>query len=112
MTRTDSDGVATITLQRPALSRRSRAELIETVGAVATDGSVRAVVLTGAGRAFCVGQDLAEHIESLRADPTTAMDVVAEAVARPARRSRRQAALLPPAPAAGGQVLATMVRTS
>ncbi len=78
VTRTDAHGVATVTLQGPALSHRSRAELTDVLRAVAADPSVRAVVLTGAGRAFCVGQDLAEHVESLRTDATTAMDVVAD----------------------------------
>jgi 2-(1,2-epoxy-1,2-dihydrophenyl)acetyl-CoA isomerase len=77
VTRTDGHGVATVTLHRAGLSHRSRAELTEALEAVGADGSVRAVVLTGAGRAFCVGQDLAEHVEALRADPATAMDVVA-----------------------------------
>lgn len=77
VTRTDADGVAIITMQSPGLSRRSRVELTDTLQAVARDDSVRAVVLTGSGRVFCVGQDLAEHIEALRADPSTAMDVVA-----------------------------------
>jgi 2-(1,2-epoxy-1,2-dihydrophenyl)acetyl-CoA isomerase len=34
------------------------------------------VVLTGAGQAFCVGQDLAEHAEALRTDPAHAFDTV------------------------------------
>jgi 2-(1,2-epoxy-1,2-dihydrophenyl)acetyl-CoA isomerase len=78
VTRTDADGVATVTLQSSGLSHRSRAELTDVLREVAADESVRAVVLTGAGRAFCVGQDLAEHVEALHADPATAMDVVAE----------------------------------
>jgi 2-(1,2-epoxy-1,2-dihydrophenyl)acetyl-CoA isomerase len=45
---------------------------------VASDESVRAVVLTGAGKAFCVGQDLGEHAEALRADPGHAFDTVGE----------------------------------
>jgi enoyl-CoA hydratase/carnithine racemase len=45
---------------------------------VAQDSSVRAVVLTGSGRAFCVGQDLAEHVEALRANPARALKVVAD----------------------------------
>ncbi|MBJ7453173.1 MAG: enoyl-CoA hydratase/isomerase family protein [Blastococcus sp.] len=78
VTRTDAHGVATVTLQNAALSHRSRAELTDVLRAVAADPSVRAVVLTGAGRAFCVGQDLTEHVASLRTDAATAMDVVAD----------------------------------
>lgn len=66
VTRTDADGVATLTLQRPALSHRLRTELLALVREVSADDSVRAVLLTGTGRAFCVGQDLAEHVEELR----------------------------------------------
>jgi 2-(1,2-epoxy-1,2-dihydrophenyl)acetyl-CoA isomerase len=68
VTRTDAGGVATLTLQRPALSSQLRTELIDHVRAVDADESVRAVLLTGSGRAFCVGQDLAEHVEVLRAE--------------------------------------------
>ena len=78
VTRTDADGVATLTLQRPALSHQLRTELLGLVREVAADEQVRAVLLTGSGRAFCVGQDLAEHVEALRAEPATAMDVVAK----------------------------------
>jgi 2-(1,2-epoxy-1,2-dihydrophenyl)acetyl-CoA isomerase len=59
-------GVLTITLNRPdvlnafdrAMQERFRAALKE-----ASDPDVRAVVLTGAGRGFCVGQDLKEFRE-------------------------------------------------
>jgi 2-(1,2-epoxy-1,2-dihydrophenyl)acetyl-CoA isomerase len=62
-------GVATVTLNRPdslnslnvALKEAFRAALTE----LADDRTCRAIVLTGAGRAFCVGQDLREHVESL-----------------------------------------------
>ena len=37
---------------------------------------MRAVLLTGTGRAFCVGQDLAEHVESLRGNAATSLSVV------------------------------------
>jgi 2-(1,2-epoxy-1,2-dihydrophenyl)acetyl-CoA isomerase len=56
------EGVATITLNRPdafnALTRDLNRELREALATVAGDESVRAVVLTGAGRAFSSGQDL------------------------------------------------------
>ncbi|MCO5966927.1 enoyl-CoA hydratase/isomerase family protein [Actinoallomurus soli] len=61
----DRDGpVAIITLNRPeklnAWTAAMRDLLIELLGAAAVDPDVRAVVLTGAGRAFCAGQDLQE----------------------------------------------------
>ena len=64
-----TEGVATITLDRPeamnSLDVATKVALLETVRAVADDPAARAVVLTGSGRAFCVGQDLKEHIEIL-----------------------------------------------
>lgn len=57
-----TDGVATLTLNRPdalnALNARLRAELLAALKGIARDDGVRAVVLTGAGRAFCAGADL------------------------------------------------------
>jgi 2-(1,2-epoxy-1,2-dihydrophenyl)acetyl-CoA isomerase len=76
VTRTDAEGVATLTLQRPALSHQLRTDLLALVQAVAADESVRAVLLTGTGRAFCVGQDLAEHVEVLRGNAASALSVV------------------------------------
>ena len=62
-----ADAVATITLDRPdalnALTVPSKLELRAAFERVAGDPSVRAVVLTGAGRAFCSGQDLKERLE-------------------------------------------------
>jgi 2-(1,2-epoxy-1,2-dihydrophenyl)acetyl-CoA isomerase len=59
-------GVATITLNRPdamnSLDIATKVALRDTVHAVAADEAVRVVVLTGTGRAFCVGQDLKEHV--------------------------------------------------
>ncbi|TYP86505.1 enoyl-CoA hydratase-related protein [Blastococcus xanthinilyticus] len=66
VTREDADGVATLTLLRPALSSALRRDLLAAVEAVAADESVRAVLLTGTGRAFCVGQDLDEHLAKLQ----------------------------------------------
>jgi 2-(1,2-epoxy-1,2-dihydrophenyl)acetyl-CoA isomerase len=76
VTRDDAGGIATITLQQPALSSALRRDLLDVVRAVAADESVRAVLLTGSGRAFCVGQDLAEHVESLRGNAATSLSVV------------------------------------
>ena len=76
VTRTDADGVATITLQRPGLSHTMRGELLTLVRQLAADESVRAVLLTGTGRAFCVGQDLGEHVEVLRGDAASSLSIV------------------------------------
>jgi 2-(1,2-epoxy-1,2-dihydrophenyl)acetyl-CoA isomerase len=78
VTREDAAGVAAITLQRPALSSAMRMDLLGVVREVAEDESVRAVVVTGTGRAFCVGQDLAEHVESLRGNARPSLRVVEE----------------------------------
>ncbi|HET7030321.1 MAG TPA: enoyl-CoA hydratase-related protein [Candidatus Limnocylindrales bacterium] len=62
-----ADAVATITLDRPdalnALTVPLKDALLDAFRAVARDDAVRAVVLTGAGRAFCAGQDLRERLE-------------------------------------------------
>ena len=78
VTRDDAGGVATLTLQRPGLSHAMRTDLLAAVETVAADESVRAVLITGTGRAFCVGQDLAEHVESLRGNAATSLSVVEE----------------------------------
>ena len=60
-------GVLTITLNRPDVLNAFNASMHEAFAAAleeAADASVRAVVLTGAGRGFCVGQDLTEFQEA------------------------------------------------
>jgi enoyl-CoA hydratase len=59
-----ANGLATVTLNRPrslnALSRELLDRLAETIARLAADESVRVMILTGAGRAFCAGLDLKE----------------------------------------------------
>ncbi|WP_455352623.1 2-cyclohexenylcarbonyl CoA isomerase [Streptomyces sp. SYSU K217416] len=67
-----TDGLATITINRPeamnAMNTEAKVALRDSLQAAAADAAVRAVLLTATGRAFCVGQDLKEHIGSLAAD--------------------------------------------
>jgi 2-(1,2-epoxy-1,2-dihydrophenyl)acetyl-CoA isomerase len=64
------NGVATVTLDRPAamnaLDVATKEALVAALQRAADDEGVRAVVLTGSGRAFCVGQDLREHAALLQ----------------------------------------------
>jgi enoyl-CoA hydratase/carnithine racemase len=57
-----TDSIATITLNRPermnAYTTVMRAEMIDAFDRIDADDAVRAVVVTGAGRAFCAGADL------------------------------------------------------
>jgi len=68
-----TDGVATITLNRPearnALSATMKDELTQVVPQAAADPAVRALILTGAGGAFCAGGDL-RGMEEVRAQST------------------------------------------
>jgi 2-(1,2-epoxy-1,2-dihydrophenyl)acetyl-CoA isomerase len=72
-----ADGVATITLNRPeamnSLDVATKEALLSAVTQVAADSAVRCVVLTGTGRAFCVGQDLKEHVEILHGPSSGAL---------------------------------------
>lgn len=71
----DARGVATLTLDRAekhnAMSATMIAELTEVADALAQDTSVRVVILTGAGKSFCAGGDLAWMQEQMRADGDT-----------------------------------------
>jgi 2-(1,2-epoxy-1,2-dihydrophenyl)acetyl-CoA isomerase len=64
-----SEGVATITLNRPealnSLTTELKESLLDALLQVAADPAARAVVLTGSGRGFSAGQDLREHGEML-----------------------------------------------
>ncbi len=62
-----ADAIATITLDRPdalnSLTVQLKNELLDAIRQAERDRAIRAVILTGAGRAFCAGQDLRERLE-------------------------------------------------
>jgi 2-(1,2-epoxy-1,2-dihydrophenyl)acetyl-CoA isomerase len=63
-----ADGIAKLTLNRPdrlnAFNVEMHTETQDALGRVRGDGSVRVLVLTGAGRGFCAGQDLGDRAVS------------------------------------------------
>ena len=63
-----AEGVATVTLNRPerlnAFTGEMHGELREALARIKADASVRALLVTGAGRSFCAGQDLSERMMS------------------------------------------------
>jgi 2-(1,2-epoxy-1,2-dihydrophenyl)acetyl-CoA isomerase len=77
--RADDGAVATITINRPearnALTTQTKVALLQALRDCGADDSVRAVVLTGAGQAFCSGQDLREHAALLESGEA-ALDTV------------------------------------
>jgi enoyl-CoA hydratase/carnithine racemase len=77
--REDKDGVTTLTLNRPkarnALSLEMLAAVNDAIEGIKTDSSVRAVVITANGPAFCAGHDirqLREHAERAYYEETLA----------------------------------------
>jgi 2-(1,2-epoxy-1,2-dihydrophenyl)acetyl-CoA isomerase len=66
---TEDSGITTITLNRPeklnALAGHMRRDLAEALEAAASERGVHVVVITGAGRAFCAGGDVAAMAELL-----------------------------------------------
>src|ERR1700752_2393647 len=66
----EADGIATITLNRPdklnAFIGHMRRDLAEALEQAGSDRNVRVVILTGAGRAFCAGGDIAFMAELMQ----------------------------------------------
>lgn len=95
------DGVARVTVERAeklnAMRNRTADELCDAFGRLETDADVRAVIVTGAGRAFGAGYDLA----TIAPDETPALDHVLEAHFNPLIR-RMRASRLPIVSAVNG----------
>lgn len=77
------DGVGTLTLNRPeklnAFAGEMRREIADALDALETDGDVRVIVITGAGRGFCAGADVGYMAELVTTQDTTAMAALVEA---------------------------------
>lgn len=75
MLETDDRGIATLTLHRPdkhnAMSAQMIADLTVAARILGEDGSIRVVVLSGAGRSFCAGGDLGWMRQQMEADAQT-----------------------------------------
>lgn len=71
-----SDGVAVVTMERPAANAEVRSGLRDAFVQAADDADVRAVVLTGTGRVFCAGQDLKELLPLYEAGDPEFMGIV------------------------------------
>lgn len=85
-----ADCVATLTLDRPAqlnaLNVELGVELLDAIGRCEADAGVRAVVVTGAGRAFCAGDDL--RVFTPDGSPLAGVDVPGRYVGGPGRWPR------------------------
>tara|TARA_A100001037_G_scaffold291841_2_gene306384 strand:+ start:4140 stop:4997 length:858 start_codon:yes stop_codon:yes gene_type:complete len=66
------DGILTLTLNRPerlnAFNRVMQSEMIDAFDAADADDEVKAIIVTGAGRAFCAGADLEAGGDTFNAD--------------------------------------------
>lgn len=73
-----ADGIATITLNRPeklnAFNTQMMKDMIAAFDATDADDAVRAVIVTGAGRAFCAGADLSAGGETFNYDARSEAD--------------------------------------
>ncbi|MDH3659297.1 MAG: 2-(1,2-epoxy-1,2-dihydrophenyl)acetyl-CoA isomerase PaaG [Alphaproteobacteria bacterium] len=87
------DGIATITLNRPdrlnAMCEAMHAELAHVLDRIELDRAIRAVLLTGAGRGFCSGQDLNDRATVDRPDLGDTLDRLYNPLVRRLKRLER-----------------------
>ena len=78
------DGVATITLNRPDKLNSFTVDMLvafrDALESAARDDAVRAVLLTGAGRGFCAGQDLQDRAVSVDGSGSAALPDLSESL--------------------------------
>lgn len=103
------DAVGTVTLNRPeklnAFAGRMRQDVAEAIRLLAADDSVRVLVITGAGRAFCAGADIAymqELLETQDWENATALVEAGRAVVTTLRETPKPVIASINGPAAGG----------
>ena len=70
---TVENNVATVTLNRPevynAANEKMTSEIQDVLKTIEKDSEIRAIILTGSGKAFCSGQDLKDTKGQLRQPP-------------------------------------------
>lgn len=74
----EADGLATVRLDSPTLTLRVKEDLLAALRSAAESTTARAVLVLGSDKAFCVGQDLAEHATLLEETPDRALTTVRE----------------------------------
>ena len=74
------NGLARLTLNRPerlnSFTVQMHEEVADALGIVASDDAIRTLVLTGAGRGFCAGQDLGDRAVAPGSEPVDLGDSV------------------------------------
>jgi enoyl-CoA hydratase/carnithine racemase len=93
-----ADGIATLTLRRPeklnAFTQEMMRELLHVFDAIDADDAVRAVIVTGDGRAFCAGADLSAGSAAFRDDALDAASPAAGSIDYSAERFRDSGGIL------------------
>lgn len=88
-----SDGVLQVTLNRPdvlnSFNREMALELQAALARAAAEPEIRAVLLTGAGRGFCAGQDLQEALPATDGDPMPDISEIVRASYNPVIKAIR-----------------------